>query len=156
MSTTEGRKSGDVLRETIEKLGFAAFSTSGMSMYPLLKNRRDVSVVKAPCDIGKYDVVLYEDTSGRLILHRVIKIKGNKAYIRGDNCTVGEWVDSSQYIGKLDSFTRNGKDGNCGSFSYKAYSRFIVIAHPFVFLKIKAKEYAYSLYRKIFKSRTNQ
>ena len=153
MSSTLAEK----LRSEIDTIGFAAFSTSGMSMYPFLKNKRDVSVVvKTESKVKKYDVILYEDGCHRLVLHRVIKVGESSAFIRGDNCKSGEWVDYGCFIGILSEFTRKGKDGKVTDFGYKVYSRLIVLFHPFVKLRIVALESVYKMYCRLFKGKNTK
>ncbi len=148
---SEDMSSADKFRKSIKENGFVAFSSSGMSMYPFLKSRRDVSVVvKITEKPKKYDVILYEDEFHRLVLHRIIKSQDTRAYIRGDNCKSGEWVDESNYIGILSEFTRKGKDGKVSDIRFAVYSRIAVFLHPLVKLRISLSEWSYKTYRKLF------
>ena len=55
-------------------------------MYPMLRHRRDTVVIKSiDGEISKNDVVVYRVKSGKLVLHRVLKITPDVFVIRGDN-----------------------------------------------------------------------
>ena len=59
----------------------------GYSMYPLIVPERD-EVIISPLGnhrIRRGDVLLYRRKTGKLVLHRVYKIKGTKIYFVGDN-----------------------------------------------------------------------
>lgn len=137
------------IKQSLEENGFVATTTSGMSMYPMLRNKQDCIVVKkAPARLKKYDVALY--ISGeRYILHRVISVKPELYVIRGDNCTFKEYVKPEQIIGILDNFTRNGKTYDCKkSPAYKIYYRFWCAFAPIRIIFTKAKLWLYGLYKK--------
>ena len=132
------------IKRALEEKGFVATTTSGMSMYPMLRNKRDCIVVKkAPPILKKYDVALYV-TEKRNILHRVISVKQGLYVIRGDNCTFKEYVKPEQVIGILDSFTRNGKTYDCQtSRPYKIYCIFWCTFAPLRIAFTKAKLWIY-------------
>ena len=122
--------------EEIEKHGTFASNTVGGSMRPLFKTHRDVVVLKRPdAPIRKYDVVLYKNPSNtKYILHRVIRIKGNTLIIRGDNTFRREYVDPSDVIAVMVSFTRRGKHHTARDAGYKFYSRFWNFIYPVRFV----------------------
>ena len=66
------------------------FRVRGNSMYPLLRDRTD-EVALRPRNKEetphKGDIVLFH-YQGRHILHRVVRIKGNRLEMRGDNVAV--------------------------------------------------------------------
>ena len=59
----------------------------GYSMYPLFVPGKDQAVISPLGNrrIRRGDVLLYRRKSGKLVLHRVYKIKGTKIYYVGDN-----------------------------------------------------------------------
>ena len=138
------------IEDVIENQGFYAGTTAGVSMYPMLRHRRDTIVVK-PVEgrFKKYDVPVYK-ANGKYIMHRVIKVLPDKYIIRGDNCTNKEHVTDDMIIGKLDEFYRNPKDVtsdklknlkpvNMEGWKYKLYSRVIVKSFPIRFLWKKVR-----------------
>ena len=78
----------------------------GYSMYPLIVPDRD-EVIISPLKkkIRRGDVLLFRRKSGKLVLHRVIKVKESKLYFVGDNQTEIEGpIDLSQVLGIMSSF----------------------------------------------------
>lgn len=140
------------IEDVVDKQGFYAGTTAGVSMYPMLRHRRDTIVVK-PVDgrFKKYDVPVYK-SNGKYIMHRVIKVLPDEYIIRGDNCTNKEHVTDDMIIGRLDEFYRNPKDVtsdklknlkpvNMEGWKYKLYSRLIVKSYPIRFLWKKVRHF---------------
>ena len=101
-------------------------TTFGLSMYPLLKDRRDTVVIKR-CNgrLKRYDVPLYR-RGDQLVLHRVVNVFDNYYIICGDNCIGLEKVYDSQIIGVLSAFYRKDKFYTVDSTAYKIYSRLCI------------------------------
>lgn len=113
-----------------------AVCTSGVSMYPMLRNRKDVAVIKsANRELKKSDVALYRAKSGKLILHRIIKVTPEVYIIRGDNLYNKEYVKKQEVFGYLKGFNRNGRYIDCEkSRGYKAYILYVNFSFPFRFV----------------------
>ncbi len=128
------------IEEVIEREGVYISTTSGVSMYPMLRDRRDTIVVTRPVErLKKYDVALYR-RGDQYVLHRVIEVLPDSYVIRGDNCLKKEYgITDRDIIGKLTSFYRKDKEVNMNGAPYKLYSRLIRVCHPFVSFKIKLK-----------------
>ena len=126
------------IEEVLQKDGVYISTTSGVSMYPMLRDRRDTIVVTPSTErLKKYDVALYK-RGDSYVLHRVLKILEDSYVIRGDNCIMKEYVaNDANLLGKLSAFYRNDKEINMQGAGYKIYSRLIVACHPFVCLKLK-------------------
>ena len=84
---------GEVLHieDALNEKGVYVSTTSGVSMYPMLRNRRDTIIVKPPtAPLKKYDVPLYRREDD-YVLHRIIG-KDDRGYIIcGDNCINKEY-----------------------------------------------------------------
>lgn len=121
----------DIEKAFIEK-GEIAACTSGTSMYPMLRHRKDTVIIKKPDrDFKKHDVVLYRARSGKLILHRIIKIRPDCLVIRGDNLFNLEYIEKERIIGVLKEFYRNGKYYSCeASRKYRVYIILNRISYP--------------------------
>lgn len=123
-------------QESIERIlaenGSYVSTSVGVSMKPMLRNRRDTIVV-VPADgiLEKYDVVLYR-RGEKYVLHRVIKVESDVYIIRGDNCAARELVPHGDVIGKLVSFSRGDRQVDMNSFVYRAYSVLICAANPMI------------------------
>lgn len=94
--------------------GNVMIKPEGYSMYPLFVPKRDMAVItKADTtELKRGDVVLYRrwDSSGILVLHRIVRITPKGFYMVGDNQTDIEGpLQAEQIHGKLIEIIRNGK-----------------------------------------------
>lgn len=100
-------------------------TTVGVSMWPMLRNRRDTIVVW-PLPAGERlrvgDVALYR-VEDRYVLHRVVAVEPGWYRIRGDNCLTTEHVRDEQVLGRLGEFYRAGRRVSCESPAYARYWR---------------------------------
>lgn len=148
--------SGKNIESVIAEQGEVLTSTSGTSMYPMLRHRTDmIRVVKLSRPLKRNDVPLYRTKSGKLVLHRLLKIKPDGGYvIRGDNLYRKELnVTDGMIIGVLSGFWRNGKFYDCEkSRSYRVYIAAMRASYPFRFLwKMKIRPILSKIKHKLFK-----
>lgn len=125
------------IEQAIAENGEIMASTAGVSMYPMLRNRRDMVVIeRVNRALKPGDVPLYRLGSGKLVLHRILKVTDNGYVIRGDNLLDKEYnVKYDSIIGVLKAFYRNGKYYDCeNSKSYKLYVALIRVSFPLRFL----------------------
>lgn len=121
MAETELKNADEVLKTQDEVMSL----TRGTSMRPLLRQGRDIVVIKRPqfpLKVG--DVPLYKVKSRKeLVLHRILKVNPDGSYIiRGDNLFAKEHVLESQIVGVMKAFYREGKYCDCEkSRKYKLY-----------------------------------
>ncbi len=109
------------IEEVLKTQGRYIGPTSGRSMLPMLKNRRDTIVVQAKTErLKPKDVALYM-RDGMYILHRVLKVTETGYIIRGDNCYVDEIVPEETVIGVLTEFFRKDKHYYCTDEKYLRY-----------------------------------
>ena len=107
----------DVLRTE----GVYVSTTVGVSMWPMLRNRRDTIVVRpAAGRLNRYDVALYR-AHGNYVLHRVVRVLPEGYIIIGDNCITEEHVEDSQVLGVLSEFYRGDKHVGMAGLPYRAY-----------------------------------
>lgn len=97
--------------------------SAGVSMYPMLRHRKDMVVVETvKRELEKYDVPVYRLKSGKIVMHRILEIRPDCYVIRGDNLFVKEYIKPEQIIGVLKEFYRGGKKVSCTtSKGYKFY-----------------------------------
>ncbi len=115
------RKIEDVLQE--DKIFVS--TTVGVSMYPMLRNRRDTIIIE-PYEgrLKKYDIPLYKRGS-RYVLHRIVDVLPDSYVICGDNCIEKEYGITDEHIlGVMTGCYRGKKRLNLESPVYKAYVRF--------------------------------
>ena len=94
----------------------------GNSMYPLLRNGKDVVVLgKCPAEsLQPMDVVLFR-YRGKHVLHRIIRRKGERLLIQGDGSMVAkEECTVDDVVGKVTSVHRpSGKTVSVESWQWK-------------------------------------
>lgn len=125
------------IEQIIAEKGEIISSTQGVSMYPMLRNRKDMVVIEKPSKRPAInDVVLYRAPGGKLLLHRIIKDLGTEYIIRGDNRLNKEYgVTPERIIGVLKGFYRDGKYYDCKkSLIYRIYVLSVRPSYPFRFL----------------------
>lgn len=121
------------IESVIEEKGEVMTSTAGSSMYPMLRHKRDMVVIeKVNRKLKKYDVPLYRLKSGKLVLHRILKVTDKGYVIRGDNLMNKEYnITDENIIGVLKAFYRGGKYYNCETNKkYKLYIFLNQISFP--------------------------
>ena len=114
----------DLIRETVKSGGEFRLITAGVSMKPLLRNRKDtVVLVKAPAHLKRFDIPLYKRKDGQFVLHRVISCDKEGYVMCGDNQLIKEYgITDSDVIAVVSKIIRNGKTIDLQkSFSYKIY-----------------------------------
>ncbi|MBQ3053812.1 MAG: S24/S26 family peptidase [Clostridia bacterium] len=117
------------------------YYTMGISMEPLLKARRTHVVLTPVSKPQKYDILLYERQDGKYVLHRLLNIKNDFFYIRGDNTFYLEKIHPSQIIGKVSRVYRNGRYIDVEkSFIYKVYVLVNIWSYPLRFFRYKLKK----------------
>lgn len=137
MESTEKQTIEEVLRDKGVYIG----PTVGVSMLPMLKNRRDTIVVKAKTErLKPLDVALYK-RGDTYILHRVLEVTESGYIIRGDNCYSDEIVPEGAVIGVLTEFFRKGKHIFCTDKKYINYAKKRVKSYKsrLFFVKVKTK-----------------
>lgn len=110
--------------EEINEKGKIVFTNVGNSMYPLIRQDKDIMIIeKATGRLKKYDVPLYKRDDGKYVLHRILKVRKNDYVICGDHCYVKEYgITDTKIIGVLKSVIRNGKEVKTTDFKYRVYT----------------------------------
>ena len=91
------------IAEEIANHGNCISTVVGYSMMPLLRQRKDIILLEKPNGrLKKYDVPLYQRANGKLVLHRILKVRENDYVICGDNCYTKEYgITDDMIIGVL-------------------------------------------------------
>lgn len=110
--------------------GMWVSTTVGVSMWPMLRDRRDTIVVR-PCEgrLRPLDVALYR-RGDAYILHRVIEVVDGGYRILGDNCLEVEDVPEAAVLGRLEEFWRGDRHCNPHSRGWLAYARVWLATWP--------------------------
>lgn len=127
--------------EELDKKGILVYTNKGNSMYPLIRQEKDVLIIKkVNTRLKKMDIPLYKRESGQYVLHRIIKVNENDYVIRGDNTYYNETgIRDDQILGVLSGVIREGKEISVNSLSYKIYSYFWYYTYYLRKLIIKTK-----------------
>ena len=134
MGETELKNAEELLKTQDEVMT----RTKGTSMRPLLRQGRDIVVIKRPqFPLKAGDVPLYR-VKGKeeLVLHRILRVKKDGTYIiRGDNLFRKEYVKESQIVGVMKAFYREGRYCDCEkSRKYKLYIILNRVSYPLRYL----------------------
>lgn len=108
--------------------GRCFIQTVGVSMEPLLHNRKSTVVIESKkSPLKRDDVVLYIRPSGEYVLHRIIKVLNGEYLIRGDNCTWKETVPEEWIIGVMVGFYADECNAyqSCNSKTYHRYLKML-------------------------------
>lgn len=107
----------------LKEQGVYVSTTVGMSMWPMLRNRRDRIVVLPVGEekLKKHDLPLYRRPDGKYILHRILDVREDHYVIRGDNTYQREYVPHEWVIGYVSEFYRKGKHVSSNSRAYHFY-----------------------------------
>ena len=118
------------LEQLLARDGRLIYKISGISMEPMLRQNRDLVMIRVPKErLKKYDVALYKRGSS-YVLHRVIAVREDHYLIRGDNTYALENVPDSAVIGVLTMFRRKGREIKVTDKAYLFYARFWTAIYP--------------------------
>lgn len=107
--------------ELLEKDGYLVYTNVGVSMMPLLRQRRDIIEIrkKGTGRCKRYDAVLYK-RGDKYILHRILKVRPNDYVICGDHNIRKEYgITDAQILGVMTRVIRNGKSIYPTDWKYK-------------------------------------
>ena len=119
------------IEEVLASEGFYMGPPVGVSMWPMLRNRTDVMLVKPASEkLRPYDVALYR-RGKKYVLHRVVGYYEKGYIICGDNCIDLEHIPYENVFGVLQGFYRDGRYTDCeASRGYHLYSKVWVAGFP--------------------------
>lgn len=129
---TEAETQNGSIERQLKEQGFYVSTTVGVSMQPMLRNRRD-RVIVLPVGterLKKYDLPLYRRPDGKYILHRIIGVKDGEYIIRGDNTYAKEYVPDAWVLGYVSEFYRGRRHIRSGSPGYRLYARVWNLLYP--------------------------
>lgn len=113
------------IEEQLREEGYYVSTTSGVSMRPMLRDRRDRVIIRAVGDerLSKWDLPLYRTSSGKYLLHRIIGHTEDGRYIiRGDNTYRKEYVPQEAILGVMTEFYRGDKHVLATDRGYRRYA----------------------------------
>ena len=137
--------------ELLQTDGYIVYTNVGVSMMPLLRQRRDIIEIRAkgPGRCQKYDVVLYR-RGERYILHRVLKVLPEGYVIAGDHNTFLERdVTDDMILGVMTRVIRGGKTVTMDDPKYRLYVHLWCDFWPIRMAILRCKAIPRGIYRRI-------
>ncbi len=122
------------IEQELENGNSVTYFTKGVSMNPLLYEKKTHVTIFPASEVKNGDIVLYIRSNGALVLHRCIKQKNGIYYMRGDNTYGLEPIKKEQAIGVATIIYRNGKSFGVDKRSYRVYVALWRIIYPFRFM----------------------
>ncbi len=111
------------LKELLQEGKSVNLTVTGNSMMPLLRDRLDSVVLVKPESLKRFDIVLYEQQSGKVMLHRIVKCLKDGYMIVGDNqIEVDGPVEESRIVALVSGFNRNGQFIPCSKWWVRLYA----------------------------------
>lgn len=130
-------------------------------MWPTILGGRDqVTLIKAPEKLHKYDLPLYRRKSGQFVLHRIMSVNEDGSYnCCGDHQTQIEYgLKQEQMVGLVTNIVRKGKAFSADNRHYCRWVKFWCAIRPLrpVYFKLyhfasTVASYIRAIFRKIFK-----
>ena len=111
----------EMIELQLEQGGRANLVVTGVSMLPMLRNRKDAVLLVPPQELNVGDVIFYRRSNGKYILHRIIALQGKDYFCCGDNQAEREFVSRRQVIAVVDEFIRKGKRYTRDALGYRIY-----------------------------------
>ncbi len=141
------------IEDVLKAEGFYVSTTVGMSMYPMLRNRRD-RVILLPVGkerLRRYDLPMYRRADGKYVLHRIIGVRDGYYVIRGDNTYQKEKVRDEQIIGVVSEFYRGSRHIRANAWGYRTYAALWHFIFPLRLLLLKTRQLAVKIKHTLFK-----
>ena len=112
------------IREKLERGEQVRILPGGVSMLPTFRPERDIIILSPlPQTLKKYDVVFYQRSNGKPVLHRIVAV-GETYTCLGDNQFQTErGVKREQMIGLVTGFIRGGREHSVEELGYRSYCR---------------------------------
>lgn len=112
--------------EYLEENGEVIITPVGISMWPMLRSRRDTVLLTKPQGrLNKYDLPVYSRDSGELVMHRVMEVHADSYTMCGDHQTVlEEGIGDDRIIAVVKGFYRDEKYIPADNKNYLRYCRF--------------------------------
>lgn len=138
------------LEDAFAQNGYWISTTVGVSMFPMLRNRRDtIVVVPYTGRLNRYDVPLYR-RDGRYVLHRIVEVRPDSYVICGDNCAEKEYgITDDDVVGVLTEFYRGDRKIDMNGRRYRLYVRLWCALYPVRRVYKKVRAFGGAVYHRI-------
>lgn len=130
------------IEDYLNEHGTLTYSNVGTSMMPLLRQGRDLFIVrkKGPERCAPGDVVLYRRPPDKYVLHRVVEVLEDGYVILGDNCVRRETgITDTDILGVMTGYVRNGVEHSVEEKAYRNYTAKILRGEKSRVARLKLK-----------------
>ena len=137
-------RSGKHIEEVLVQQGVYVSTTVGVSMCPMLRNRRDTIVVEPLHGrrLRRFEVPLYR-RGDDYVLHRCVEVHSDSYTMLGDNCLNKEPdIPDERVIGVLTGLYRGEKKIDMDGLPYRAYVRVWYAIYPLRRCVMRARAFA--------------
>lgn len=120
------------IEDALAQQGMYVGTTVGVSMRPMLRNRRDTIIVEPLRGrrLRRFEVPLYR-RGDAYVLHRCVEVHPASYTMLGDNCLNKESnIPDERVVGVLTGFYRGDKQVNMDGAAYRAYVRTWYALYP--------------------------
>lgn len=118
--------------EMLNEKGYFVYTNVGWSMYPLLRERRDIVEIRKKDSerCKKYDVVLYK-RNGQYILHRILRVLPEEYVVAGDhNSFLDANITDDDILGVMKRIVKDGKSITMDDPRYRLYTHLWCDCYP--------------------------
>lgn len=114
-----------VFEEMLQSGKAITFIPDGYSMRPMLQPRQSkVVIIKPDRPVRKHDIALFRRSDGQLVLHRVVRRRGEWLTMCGDGqIEMEKGIHASQVLGVLKGYSRGGQYVEPSGIKYALYCR---------------------------------
>ncbi len=142
---------GTRIEDALASQGMYVGTTVGVSMFPMLRNRRDTIVVEPLRGrrLHRFEVPLYRRGSA-YVLHRCVEVHPGSYTMLGDNCLNKEPnIPDERVIGVLVGFYRGDREVDMSGLPYRAYVRAWYAIYPLRRGVMRARAFAGRVKRRV-------
>lgn len=134
---------GKAQLEELQKHGMYLSSPKGVSMYPMIRQGKDVVEIHTLQQSPKrYDLVMYtRNKNEQGVIHRILFKKKDIYIINGDNFWQKEYVKPEQIAGIVTRFYRNGRWHEINEIPYQLYVHLWTDLYPIRALILRIRDY---------------
>ena len=114
------------IEDYLNERGSLTYSNVGTSMLPLLRQGRDLFIVRAKVpgecfQVG--DVILYKRPPDSYVLHRIVALQVDGYVLLGDNCVNREYgIRDESILGVMTGYVRDGQEHRVTEKQYQDYT----------------------------------
>jgi len=114
-----------LVKECLTNGQSVTFSPHGVSMLPMIRQGKDSVCLSNPVGkLKKYDIILYQRTNGKYVLHRIVGVGETYTCIGDNQFTFEKGIRRDQIIAVCTSFNRKGKEYSANAPLWRLYAMF--------------------------------